>query len=223
MSSSKPMMACWWQWTCAMALRCGRRRRSPGRGPPAALAEQLGKRDGLPRPAGGRRRSPRSSAGVGAEHRRAAGLEHRPRAVRPAGAGRKRGDGAPQHPAGHAELAGGYPGQPAAHRLGSAPITVKPASFQDGDGGLAHVGVEVVGEGVGPQDDRRPGPARPAARVPAGERAARANRGQLAVGVDAAGQLEQPAQSGRPARPRSPLPGSRAAASRASSGSQPIE
>lgn len=111
--------------------------------------------------------------------------------------GTQRGDGALQHLAGHTELPGRYPGEPAAQGPGRH-LHGESRVLQHGGGGLAHVGMEAVGECVRPQVDRRPGPARATARMPASE-ALPGEARQLAVPIDAACQLERAGQPRCPA------------------------
>ena len=68
----------------------------------------------------------------------------------------QRGQGPGHHPLGVLQLAGADPGQAAAHGLGRDldPVAQR---LQGGDGGTADAGFQVVGEGVGPQQQARSG------------------------------------------------------------------
>ena len=82
---------------------------------------------------------------IGSKHRGAAGLQHHHRCARPQRRTQRRKSAA-QNEFGNPKLAGGDPGQPAAH--GSARDFV-----QHRDGGLTDVGFEVIDEGIGPEHD----------------------------------------------------------------------
>jgi hypothetical protein len=121
--------------------------------------------------------------GVGAEHGATARLEHHDGNAGPEV--REQGlDGAPQHAGRHAELAGGDPGEPAAHRAGGH-LHLETRALEHGHRRVGDLGMEVVAEGVRPQDDAAACGPRAAACVPAGERLPR-EPGQVPPRVDPA-------------------------------------
>jgi hypothetical protein len=154
---------------------------------------------------------------VGAEHRSATRLEDHDGDPGPQ-VGQQRLDGAAQHPLGHAELAGGDPGQPAAQQRGapggsSAPkggpggwvppggkqptllerhVDGEASPLEHGHRGLGDLGVEVVAERIGPQDHAPTGGGRGslAASEPRGE-APPGEAWKVSAGVDATGPFGQ--------------------------------
>ncbi len=166
----------------------GEPRRLPVRG---VTLEELSERERVVAEAAGVLIVGEKFAEVVAEHGGAAGLESDDRdAV--ADVGGERIEGAAELLLRGGELAGGDPGQAAAQRLlGDGDFEA--GVLEDVDGCDADVGVEVIGEGVGPERHRlaaAAGGLRPVAQRATGE--AR----EVAGGVDASGPLGELLQTG---------------------------
>ena len=156
---------------------------------PARLHQQLGQGPGLLGEQAGIVAAEEFGR-VGAEHRGAARLQdHHGDAGSQVG---EQGlDGAAQHVLGHAELAGGDPGQTAAYRLGWH-VDREPGPLQHGHRVPGDLWVEVVAERVGPQDYAAAGTLLAAASggVPGGEALPREAR-EISLGINSPGPFGQ--------------------------------